>query len=172
MYERDIRKIIQQLFLAINFMHEKGIIHRDIKPENILLESGAEMNIKLTDFGFQKFFKYNEIRRRSAAVAGSPFYQAPEIIQKKEYDAKVDVWSAGVVAHVLLTGKPPFISSSKDGLWKAIQKDDLKFEGPEWENISSVAKEFLESALTKDPASRPSARELLSHPWLQVSWLS
>lgn len=59
MTEADVQKITKQLYLALNYMHEKGIMHRDIKPENILLESKKDFNIKLADFGFAAFFQHS-----------------------------------------------------------------------------------------------------------------
>lgn len=90
------------------------------------MDSIEELQIKLTDFGFSTFFK-PELGMNE--VLGSPLYMPPEIIQKQQYDSKVDIWSAGVVAYVLLTGEPPFNAESIDELKLSIVNDDF---GPEF----------------------------------------
>ena len=87
-------------------------LSRDIKPENILLEASDlnNLNIKITDFGFACFFDPTEGLKD---VLGSPLYMAPEIIKEKKYDQRVDVWSCGVIAYILLSGRPPFRGKAK-----------------------------------------------------------
>lgn len=86
--------------------------NRDLKPENILLEYEEldRFEIKLTDFGFACFFDKNHAMTE---VLGSPLYMAPEIIEEKEYDARVDCWSIGVITYILLSGRPPFKGRDK-----------------------------------------------------------
>jgi len=117
-------------------MHARNIAHRDIKPENILLESIEKLDIKLTDFGFATYF--NE-RDKLDEVLGSPLYMPPEIINHQRYDSKVDIWSAGVVAHILLSGRPPFIGENKDKVYKSIQEDPMNFAIKEWKSVSIIA---------------------------------
>ena len=77
--ERSASKILEQILLAVNYMHQRNITHRDIKPENILMESQEvnNLNIKMTDFGFASFYNPKEGLNE---VLGSPLYMAPEII--------------------------------------------------------------------------------------------
>jgi calcium-dependent protein kinase len=90
-------------------------VHRDIKPENILLcpeesKSNEDIQVKLTDFGFATFFKKEQGLKQ---VLGSPLYMAPEIVQEQSYNSKVDIWSVGVIAHIMISGCPPFFGKSK-----------------------------------------------------------
>jgi calcium-dependent protein kinase len=98
-------------------MHKKNIVHRDIKPENILMESKdiANLNIKITDFGFAKCYDPREGGLNESL--GSPMYMAPEIIKNLPYDTKVDIWSLGVVSYILLSGKPPFTGKTKQDIF-------------------------------------------------------
>ena len=95
-----------------------NITHRDIKPENILIDSMDEIYIKLTDFGFATYFDEKE---KLDEVLGSPLYMPPEIVMKHKYDEKVDIWSAGVVTFILLSGKPPFVGNTKDEVYNSIK---------------------------------------------------
>ena len=87
-------------------------MHRDLKPENLLMASETE--IKLADFGFATFFTPTDgLQQR----LGSPMYMAPELVLEQKYDAKVDIWSIGVITHILLTGCPPFFGQSKNDMF-------------------------------------------------------
>ena len=117
--ESKAASIVNQVLLAINYMHSKNITHRDLKPENILLESKDvdNLNVKIADFGFSCFF---DPEKGLDLVLGSPLYMAPEIIQigankqlKMRYNEKVDVWSIGVITYMLLTGRNPFPGKTK-----------------------------------------------------------
>ena len=117
--ESKAAMIVNQILLAINYMHSKNITHRDLKPENILLESKDVDNlcVKIADFGFSCFF---DPEKGLDLVLGSPLYMAPEIIRigenkqlKMTYNEKVDVWSIGVITYMLLTGRNPYPGRNK-----------------------------------------------------------
>lgn len=88
-------------------------MHRDLKPENILLESDEvdDLDIKLSDFGFATYFKPDG--EGESLHCGSPLYMAPEILNFEEYNERVDIWSTGVIAYILLSGTAPFYGSDK-----------------------------------------------------------
>jgi serine/threonine protein kinase len=92
---------------------------------------------------------------------------APEIIREEPYDEKVDIWSVGTIAYILLSGRPPFAGKSKPEIFNSITRGELQFKHPIWQQVSSEAKDFITKALHKDKAKRASAMELLSHPWIQ-----
>ena len=90
-------------------------MHRDIKPENILIEDTKTIEIKLTDFGFATYF---DSKAKLDEVLGSPIYMPPEIVAHQKYDSKVDIWSSGIVVYILLSGKAPFVSDSKEEVYR------------------------------------------------------
>ena len=90
----------------------------------------------------------------------------PEIVNKQKYDEKVDVWSAGVVCFILLSGKPPFIGNTKDEVYNSIKQVVHSYRSPEWSKVSSKAIDFIKKCLDKNPKTRLSAEDLLHHPWL------
>ena len=117
-------------------MHKNNMVHRDIKPENILIDSVNDLYIKLTDFGFASFYQAQE---QMEEMLGSPMYMPPEIVKHQKYDSKVDVWSSGCVAYVLLSGKPPFNGKTKEQVYDRILRKDLEFKSREWKQISKDA---------------------------------
>ncbi len=139
---------------------------RDIKPENILIDSGdvRDFMIKITDFGFACFFNPQEGLEE---VLGSPLYMAPEIVEERKYDERVDIWSIGVIGHILLSGRPPFKGKTKDDIFKSIRQDELNLETIQWRKLSEGARDFVKKSLIKDYRLRPNAEELLHHPWLE-----
>lgn len=153
--------------LAINYMHQQNIMHRDIKPENILIApeeatSRDIPNLKLTDFGFACNF---EPEVGSKQVLGSPLYMAPEIVEEKRYGKAVDIWSIGVIAHILISGSPPFFGKSKQFIYESILKDTPRF-GRVKQFLSEGAIDFVMRCLQKNPEFRASAEELLQDPWI------
>lgn len=148
--EKSAAKILEQILLALNYMHSRNITHRDLKPENILMQSSdsESLNLKLTDFGFASF--YNP-KKGLDEVLGSPLYMAPEIINRQKYDSKVDIWSVGVIAYILLSGRPPFMAKSKEAIFQQVKENQLDFEHANWKVVSDEAKTFVRSALTSDP---------------------
>lgn len=107
-------------------MHKKNIAHRDIKPENILLESKDihKLDIKITDFGFAKCYDPDEFTGLEE-VLGSPLYMAPEIVKKLKYDCKVDIWSLGILAYIILSGRPPFSGKIKEDIFLQITTQSI-----------------------------------------------
>ncbi|XAR48525.1 Non-specific serine/threonine protein kinase [Bertholletia excelsa] len=158
--EHRAANIFKELMLVIKYCHEMGVVHRDIKPENILLTSSGK--IKLADFGLATRIANGQ---RLSGLAGSPAYVAPEVLLGS-YSEKVDIWSAGILLHALLTGVLPFQGDSLEAVFEAIKNTKLDFHSGIWEPISKPARDLIERILTRDVATRITADEVLSHPWI------
>eukprot|EP00270_Netrium_digitus_P009791 TRINITY_DN299_c0_g1_i1.p1 TRINITY_DN299_c0_g1~~TRINITY_DN299_c0_g1_i1.p1 ORF type:complete len:526 (+),score=132.98 TRINITY_DN299_c0_g1_i1:135-1712(+) len=175
--ERDAAHVAKVIVKVVEICHSLGVIHRDLKPENFLLSSkGSDSELKATDFGLSAFFKPGEGLARHC---GSPMYMAPEVVRwrpgawsanKKPplYGPEADIWSAGVIIYALLSGFPPFYHSSHSSIeiFKAVLRAQPSFSIPPWPSISDEAKDLVRSMLNPDPAKRPTAHQVLCHPWI------
>lgn len=154
----------RQLLSFLAFCHEKGIVHRDIKLENLMLASKDDDNIKVIDFGSACFFEPGEVLTDKV---GTSYYIAPEVAEASpRYNEKCDVWSAGVNLYILLCGYPPFNGRTDSAIMRDAVIGEFEFPSPEWDEVSEGAKDLVRRLLTKDPETRISAHEALSHPWL------
>lgn len=170
--ERTVASYMRATLRTLAQCHANKILHRDIKPGNFLLSSeDANARLKAIDFGLAVFYNDKDLPRTDLGLEGTPWFMAPETLRSEVYPSS-DVWSAGVMAHQLLTGRFPFddrsnpINPSLSKVWKAILTDELDFGRSHWAGISDEAKDFVKMLLNKDPKARPTAREALKHPWL------
>jgi calcium-dependent protein kinase len=152
------------VLLCINYCHKNNIIHRDLKPENILLEQNKEFDqMKIIDFGTSLVY---DPSRTLDEKLGTPYYIAPEVLNKN-YDNKCDIWSAGVITYILLSGMPPFNGQSDQEIMRKVRQGTFDFDDKVWQNISAKAKDFITSLLIYKKEERPSAEDALKHPWLE-----
>lgn len=156
--------IIHQIMLALNYMHLQHVMHRDLKLENIMCRSTDldDFNVKLTDFGFSTFFQ-PEIKQSLAL--GSPLYMAPELHRQEKYDERVDVWSLGCIAYIMMSGAPPFAGNDSD-MHEVIESHQVSFEREVWGHISEDAKDFIKMCLNKDQEKRCQIKDLFATPWI------
>ncbi|CAI9274006.1 unnamed protein product [Lactuca saligna] len=160
--ESEARILFRHLMQVVRFCHDKGIVHRDLKPENILLATKASSSqIKLADFGLATYINPGE---NLHGTVGSPFYIAPEVLAGG-YNQAADVWSAGVILYILLSGKPPFWGKTKSRIFDAVRAAALRFQPDPWNGISDSAKELIRGMLHTDPSLRLTAHEVLDHTW-------
>lgn len=160
--EAQIACICQEILLALIDIHEGNAIHRDVKSDNILLS--LQGDIKLSDFGFST--QLREASEKRTSVVGTPYWMAPELIKGHCYDAKVDIWSLGIAAIEMADGDPPYLDVPPlRALFLITTESSPSLKEPEkW---STGFLEFLASCLCQDPASRPTAKQLLEHPFLK-----
>ena len=164
--EKEACKIMQQVIGAIEYCHNNGIVHRDLKPENLLyLKEGEEEDnpIKIADFGLSQHI---DINKTLSSKVGTAYYVPPEILAGK-YNEKCDIWSAGVILYILLSGDPPFNASSDNLIYAKIRKIDYSFPNDKWKHISKEAKDLISKMLIKED-SRLSASQVLEHPWFNL----
>lgn len=151
-----VRLYVAEISLAIDFLHNAGIIFRDVKPENILLT--ADYHIKLTDFGLSKWLKFGE---RTKTMCGTFQYMAPEILNGEMYGHAVDWWAIGVVACRMFTNEYPNTKLITTSKMEEFQSDESKnyestknFLPPEVDLIPKPGKDLLLRLLEIDPKFR------------------
>ncbi|KAF9661629.1 hypothetical protein SADUNF_Sadunf19G0088700 [Salix dunnii] len=170
--EKEAAKLIKNIIGVVEYCHSLGVIHRDLKPENFLFDKpGDDAKLKTTDFGLSVFYKPGKLkllgltRQYFYDVVGSPYYVAPEVLLK-HYGPQADVWSAGVILYILLSGVPPFWAETDSGIFRQILQGKLDLESDPWPNISESAKDLIGKMLDRDPRQRITAHEVLCNPWI------
>ncbi|KAJ8574165.1 hypothetical protein K7X08_025970 [Anisodus acutangulus] len=163
--ERQAAELARTIVGVVEACHSLGVMHRDLKPENFLFVNEEEDSpLKTIDFGLSMFFKPGQI---FDDVVGSPYYVAPEVLRKR-YGPETDIWSAGVIIYILLSGVPPFWGESEQEIFDEVLYGDIDFELDPWPKISQGAKDLVRRMLVRDPKKRLTAHEVLCHPWVQI----
>ncbi|KAK9155719.1 hypothetical protein Sjap_003199 [Stephania japonica] len=162
--ERAAATICRAIVNVVHICHFMGVMHRDLKPENFLLSSKDEgALLKATDFGLSVFIEEGKVYRD---IVGSAYYVAPEVL-RRSYGKEIDIWSAGVILYILLSGVPPFWAETEKGIFDAVLKGELDFESAPWPTISNSAKDLVRRMLTQDPKKRITSAQVLEHPWMR-----
>ncbi|XP_057495455.1 serine/threonine-protein kinase ATG1t [Actinidia eriantha] len=164
--EQIARKFMQQLGAALKLLNSHHIIHRDLKPENVLRSSPqGDVVLKIADFGLSRTAHPND---HIETVCGSPLYMAPEILQFRPYDEKVDMWSVGVMLFELLHGYPPYRGRSNVQLIRKIQSCScLPFSEPILSGLHPDCVDMCSRLLSIKPENRLSFDEFYRHAFLR-----
>uniref|UniRef100_A0A0K8UNB5 Protein kinase C iota type n=1 Tax=Bactrocera latifrons TaxID=174628 RepID=A0A0K8UNB5_BACLA len=176
--EEHARFYAAEISLALNFLHEKGIIYRDLKLDNVLLDH--EGHIKLTDYGMCK----EGIRPgdTTSTFCGTPNYIAPEILRGEDYGFSVDWWALGVLLYEMLAGRSPFDiagasenpdQNTEDYLFQVILEKTIRIP----RSLSVKAASVLKGFLNKNPADRLGCHresafmDIVNHPFFKsIDW--
>lgn len=162
--EKVVKRFLQQLAIALQYLRSHNIAHMDLKPQNILLSSRQNPTLKLADFGFAQYLKPQD---DATSMRGSPLYMAPEILLNRKYDARVDLWSVGVILYECLFGKAPYSSQSFSELAKKIM-NPKPIQIPYGVDISDECRDLLTRLLQREPDERISFEEFFTHPFIDL----
>ncbi|EKM79117.1 hypothetical protein AGABI1DRAFT_120578 [Agaricus bisporus var. burnettii JB137-S8] len=156
--ENLVAVYISQVLEGLVYLHDQGVIHRDIKGANIL--TNKDGTVKLADFGVASSVTAGAA---NAAVVGSPYWMAPEVIEQSGATTASDIWSVGCLVIELLEGHPPYHDLDPMPALFRIVQDDCP---PIPDGASPIVKDFLYHCFQKDSNLRISAKKLLKHPWM------
>lgn len=159
--EASAKEVAVSLLRGIAHLHEVGVIHRDIKLENVMVEANSGLSSVIIDFGLAIGAKEDR-----GTACGTPGYVAPEVLHKQQYCEKVDIYSAGVVLYMLLSGSSPFPGPTESAILQRNKQSQVTFAGKGWDGVSTQARNLVLRMTEPDPLLRITAQKALKHPWL------
>ncbi|KAA0153879.1 hypothetical protein FNF29_02869 [Cafeteria roenbergensis] len=163
--EEQLRDVCAGICLGLDFLHSKKprIVHRDLKAENVLLKTDG--TVKLVDFGVSTLLQHTASQRNT--MTGTPHWMAPEVFMRSAYGPPCDIWSLGITAIQLAEGNPPYgdVVHMRKVMLMILRREPPALADPSlW---SPELSDFLQRCLQKKPGDRPTARELLEHPFVK-----
>jgi len=162
MDESHMAYCIRETLLGLQYLHNCQIIHRDVKSDNILISTHGA--IKITDFGFS-------VRSKDGFIndsVGSPYWMAPELILRANYDYRVDIWSLGIVLIEMVEGEPPYFDLEPPTALQKISEQGITGLSSS-DSYSVELVDFLEQCCQTNCHKRPSSEVLLKHPFLVLA---
>jgi serine/threonine protein kinase len=164
--ESLIRHYTRQIVEGLAYLHDRDIIHRDIKSANVLISDAGVA--KVSDFGASKQLLPGSSESRNISKVGTPIYMSPEVIRGTGHGAASDIWSLGCTVVEMAEGVPPFSQMSNTfAIMYAVASGSATPNIPEC--LSEAGRDFLELCFRRKPSERPSAEQLLLHPFLNCS---
>jgi len=170
--QQDASIILRQCLKAVIGCHSRGFVHRDLKPDNFMID-GTDRTVKLIDFGFASRL---QSQAEADEVVGTPDYLPPEMVHHKgHYSGAVDIWSLGVVFWMLLTNEM-LLDFELDSVqkWRDKLKDGSyiksRLSSTTLAHASPDARDLLQKMLEVNPSNRISAKEALTHPFIEAHW--
>lgn len=164
MSEQEAINYMRQVCEGLQHMHENNIVHLDLKPENIMFTTKKSNDVKLIDFGLAAKVNPRDIIKIST---GTPEFAAPEIVDQEPIGFYTDMWAAGVLSYVLLSGLSPFGADSDVETLRNVKACHWDFEPEAFKDISDEGKDFIKRLLCRQPEARMTVHECLEHPWLR-----
>lgn len=161
--ESEVRYYLLQVLNALTYLHDNNVIHRDLKIGNMFLNNDYSI-LKLGDFGLSTKLDIND--PCASTIVGTPNYLAPEILTKKGYSTKGDIWALGCCLYAMYYGKPPFDSSEVKTTYRNIKARSFTF--PAGVTISKAAKSLINRCLSADPQKRPSCYDILNDEFIKA----
>jgi serine/threonine protein kinase len=169
--ERKVAVYIKKLLENINQLHSRNIVHLDINPENIILDDKTG-KMRLVGFTHAKCLKpdtyTNSVNELIYHDYGQVEYVSPEVVEHNPVTLNTDMWSVGVLAYVLLSGKSPFYGSHPKETLCNIRKNSWSF-GDDFSSISHEAKDFIQKLFVLEPKERMNVEQALNHPWIHYA---
>lgn len=157
---------LNQLLQALAYIHSQGIVHRDLKTSNVFLKD-SWCCVVLGDFGISSVLA----RTTFSKTAGTPAYMSPEAVRSEPYDTAVDIWAVGVILYELMALQLPFVGSLLTMIYQ-IAFGPLKDAPLREAGYSEAVVGLVIKLLNKDPAGRPTSRQLLDNVdfWTACPW--
>ncbi|KAM7257958.1 hypothetical protein ACFE04_013699 [Oxalis oulophora] len=159
--ESQVSTYTRQILHGLKYLHDQHVVHRDVKCANILVHANG--SLKLADFGLAKAGNINDVR-----LKGTAYWMAPEVVNRRGqgYDLPADIWSLGCTILEMLTGRAPYSEFECMAALFYISRGNIPVVP---ESLSDCAQDFILKCLKANPNDRPTASELLDHPFVRIT---
>ncbi|XP_044576089.1 obscurin isoform X6 [Cotesia glomerata] len=164
--EYEISHYIRQILEGLEYMHNESWAHLSLTLGDLLISHPGGDNIKISDFGLARRISYN---RLMTLVYGMPEYVAPEVVNNEGVTYAADMWSLGIITHILLSGISPFRGANDRETLTKIKNGVWDFDERWWQHISIEARDFIRKLLVYQVDERMDVTAALRHPWLNMT---